>query len=60
MPEYAWMCLYKQDSDYALGPKFTKILNMANVWIWQGSQNTNVTQRSEYTRICLDRVLNVS
>ena len=29
MPEYAWMYLYKHDSDYALGPKYDKILNMA-------------------------------
>ena len=29
MSEYAWMCLYKQDSEYAWGPKYAKILNMA-------------------------------
>ena len=29
MSEYAWMCLYKQDSEYASGPKHAKILNMA-------------------------------
>ena len=29
MPEPARMCLYKQDSEYALGPKCVKILNMA-------------------------------
>ena len=29
MPEYAWINLYKQDSEYALGPKYVKILNMA-------------------------------
>ena len=29
MPEYAWMYLNKQDSEYALGPKYAKILNMA-------------------------------
>ena len=45
MPEYA---LYKQDSEYALGPKYAKILNMEKFWIWQGSQYTNVTERSEY------------
>ena len=27
--EYAWMWLNKQDSEYALGPKYAKILNMA-------------------------------
>ena len=25
----SWMCLYKQDSEYALGTKYAKILNMA-------------------------------
>ena len=29
MSGYAWMCLYKQDSEYALGPKYVKSLNMA-------------------------------
>ena len=37
---------------------------MAKLWIWKGSQYANVTQCSEYARIChdrvLDRVLNVS
>ena len=60
MPEYAWMCRYKKDSEYASGPKYAIILNMAKFWIWQGSQYANVTQRSEYARICLYRVLNVS
>ena len=27
--EYAWMCLNKQDSEYADGPKYAKILNIA-------------------------------
>ena len=35
VPEYAWICLYKHDSEYALGPKYAKILNTANFWIWQ-------------------------
>ena len=47
------MCLNKQDSEYALGPKYGKILNM------QGSQYVSVTQCSEYARICLGRVLNM-
>ena len=55
MPEYAWMCLNKQDSEYAWGPK-----NMPKFWIWQGSQYASITQRSEYARICLERVLNIS
>ena len=30
MPEYAWMCLNKQDSEYALGGrKYAKLLSMA-------------------------------
>ena len=37
MLEYAWMCLCKQDSEYAMGPKYAKILNMAKFLIWQGS-----------------------
>ena len=44
MPEYA----YKQDSENALGPKCAKILNMAKLWICQGSQYVSVTQRSGY------------
>ena len=32
IPEYAWMGLYKQDSEYALGPKYAKF------WIWQSSE----------------------
>ena len=48
------MCLYKQDSEYAWGPKFAKILNMT------GSEYASVTRRSEYARICLDKVLNIS
>ena len=43
------MRLYKQDSEYASGPKYAKILNMSGV-----------TRCSGYARICLDRVLNIS
>ena len=28
IPEYAWMCLYKQDFEYASSPKYAKILKM--------------------------------
>ena len=28
MSEYDWMWLNQQDSEYALGPKYAKILNM--------------------------------
>ena len=60
MPEYAWMSLNKQNFENALGPKYVKLLNMGKFWIWQGSQYASVTQRSEYARICLNRVLNLS
>ena len=41
------MCLYKQDSEYTLGPKYTKILSMAKFWIWQGDEFARVTQGSD-------------
>ena len=34
MPEYAWMCLNKKDSEYALGGG---VVNMPNFWIWHSS-----------------------
>ena len=43
--EYAWMWLNKQDSEYAYGPKYANILNMAKFWTWQGSQYASVSQR---------------
>ena len=43
MPDYSWMCQNKQDSEYATGPKYDKILNMVKFWIWQGSQYASVT-----------------
>ena len=57
--EFAWMCLYKQNSEYASGPKYLKSLNMEKFLILQGSQHASVTQCSEYGRICLDRVLSI-
>ena len=57
--EYAWMCLNKQNFEYASGPKYAKILIMARFWIWQGSQYASVSQRFAYGRICLYRVLNI-
>ena len=56
--EYAWMWLNKQGSEYVSSPKYAKILDMAKLWIWQGSQYVSITQ-PEYTRIYLDRVLNI-
>ena len=35
MPEFAWMCLYKYDSEYTSGLKYAKLLNMAKFWIWK-------------------------
>ena len=57
MPEFVWLCLFEQDSEYASGHKYVKILNMANM---DGSQYVSVTQCSKYGRACLDRVLNIS
>ena len=53
------MCLFKQDSEYASGPKYAKILNMVKFCISR-SQYASVARRSKYARICLDRVLNIS
>ena len=33
MPEYAWMYLYNQVSEYASYPKYGKVLNMPKFWI---------------------------
>ena len=33
MPEYAWIYLNKQDSEYASSPKYGEILNMATFWV---------------------------
>ena len=57
---YAWMCPFEQDSEYALGPKYTKILNTAKFWTWLGFQYASLTQHSKYGRISLDRVPNIS
>ena len=43
-----------------MGPKYAKIMNVTKFLIWQGSQHACVTQRFEYARISLDRVLNIS
>ena len=37
-----------------------RFLNMPKFWIWEDSQCASIAQRSEYTRICADRVLNIS
>ena len=60
MPKYAWICLNKHDSEYALSPKYSKILNMVKFWIWYGSRYAYLKQRSGYARIYLDKVLNIS
>ena len=33
MPKYAWVILNKQDSEYAYGTKYAKILNLAGFLI---------------------------
>ena len=38
MPEYPWICLNKQDSQYVLGPKYAKIQNKAKFWIQSSGQ----------------------
>ena len=43
----------KQDSEFAYGPKYAKILNMAKFWIWQGSQYVSISLHSECATICL-------
>ena len=53
------MCLYKQDSENASDPKYARVLNVA-FSEYGRVLNMPVTQRSEYARICLDRVLNIS
>ena len=54
MPEYVWICL---DMNKILN--IPRVLNMLKFWMWQGFQYANVAQRSEYARICLDRVRNI-
>ena len=44
MPKYAWMCVYKQGSEYASSPNYAKILNNVKFWIWQGSEYARVTR----------------
>ena len=50
--EYAWIYLYKKDSEYALGPKYAKFLHMAWFSICQHSildmPEYALTERSEY------------
>ena len=60
MTEYVRMGLNKQDSEYAWGPKYANVFNMAKFWIWQDPQYVRATQRSEYARKCFDKILNIS
>ena len=45
MSEYAWICLNKQDSEYALSPKFAEILNMAKFWICRSFKMVNMSEQ---------------
>ena len=53
MPEYPWVFLNKQDSEYVYGTKYARIWNLKKLWIWKGFKYPNVSQRSEYARIFL-------
>ena len=35
MPEYVWMCLFKQDSEYVCGPKYAKIPSKAGFPLYE-------------------------
>ena len=70
MPEYVWMCLFKQDSEYVCGPKYAKIPSKAGFplyelytafWIWQNMpwQWSECNFGSKHTRILNTAVLNI-
>ena len=44
MPEYTWMCLYKLDFVYVLGPKYAKICMVLNMRALR-----SVLNKPEYT-----------
>ena len=48
MPQYAWMPLNKQDSEYAWCPKYAKVLYIGKFWMLQASEYAMVTQLFEY------------
>ena len=52
------MCLIKQDSKYALGPKYARICQSSEYG--RVFQYAGVTQYSKYSRIRLHRVLKIS
>ena len=54
MPE----CAYK-NRILNMGQAYLR-LNLPKFWVWQGSKYASITQHSEYARMCLDRVLNIS
>ena len=61
--EYVWICLnVPKSTGFWICLEFlnAEILNMAKSWIKQVFQNASVIQSTEYARICLDRVLNIS
>ena len=67
MSKYTWICLNKQDSEYALSPKYAKyakILNMTGFsicecyiasWVWQNmpGQNSEYILGTKYLRILI-------
>ena len=60
MPQYAWMPLNKQDSEYAWCPKYAKVLYIGKFWMLQASEYAMVTQLFEYARRCHCRVPSMS
>ena len=61
--EHACRCLNNAKINRILNMSwvlYMPVLNMAKLWVWQSSQYASITQRTEYTRICLNRVLNIS
>ena len=57
MPEYAWIRPNKQDSEFAVGPKYAKILNIAGFSIYKNMQELhrvlNMAQITE--NVCIGR-----
>ena len=50
MPKYAWMGLNEQDLEYALGPKYPKILWKIYMLKWHSSEYVSANML-EYTLV---------
>ena len=60
MPEYAWMCPYKQDCGYASDPKYGKVLHMwtlhcvpAGIYLLIGSNRSTRTGCETYSKLAI-------